>query len=250
MKRKGLIGTVGAMAVLLFAAGQANAALVLSQSSTPTVLPTGSTSLFNAIGTFQFSNFKSYLNASGFSTLQGGNPGNGWWGDNLGNPRPVRSWEVIWNNTTGQVTFNVYASNDWTGTAAMTMSRIPVFAAGNTLLGLDIGARLPNDTSSVTLGNVQFNGGSGWADVNTAEATYSGNANFNNYHELTGPLGNFTLRGTAIFPTGYSASSDNMRFFINARQGAAPPPVPLPAAAWLLGSGLVGLVALGRRRRK
>ena len=28
-----------------------------------------------------------------------------------------------------------------------------------------------------------------------------------------------------------------------------PPPVPLPAAAWLLASGFVGFVALGRRRR-
>lgn len=32
--------------------------------------------------------------------------------------------------------------------------------------------------------------------------------------------------------------------------GKSPPPVPLPAAVWLLGSGLLGLAGIGRRRRE
>lgn len=32
--------------------------------------------------------------------------------------------------------------------------------------------------------------------------------------------------------------------------GGGPSPVPVPAAVWLMGSGLVGLVGVGRRRRK
>lgn len=216
--------TMVAAAAMLMGAGHANAALTLVQGTQPA----GTTSAFNAIGTFNLGNQKARLEAAGQTTVQGGNPGNGWWGD--GTPAtagtgPVRSWEVGWNNATKTVTFNVFASSDWTGNAAMSMTRTPVLTAGNTLVGLDIGARLTSTAQSVKLDNVQFNNGSGFVDVNTAEATYSGNANFNNYHSLSGTLGNFTLRGTALFPTG-SVTSDGMRFFVNARQGVAPVPEP------------------------
>ena len=143
----------------------------------------------------------------------------------------------------------MYSSSDWTGAAAMSMTRTPVFTAGKILVGLDIGARLAVTGSSVTLDKIQFNDGSGFVDVDTAEATYSQSSSFhNNYHSLTGPLGNFTLRGTTIFPTG-TTTGDSMRFFVDARQAEAPPTVPLPAAAWLLLSGLAGLGVVGRRRK-
>jgi hypothetical protein len=32
--------------------------------------------------------------------------------------------------------------------------------------------------------------------------------------------------------------------------GGGPPPVPLPAAVWLLGSGLLGLTGVARRKLK
>ena len=226
-----------------------SAALTLTQATQPA----GTLSLFNAVGTFNQGNQKARLEAAGQTTVQGGNPGNGWWGD--GTPTtagttPVRSWDVAWNDTTKTVTFQVYTSSDWTGTAAMSMTRTPVLTAGNTLVGLDIGARLAVAGSSVTLNNVQFNDGSGFVDVNTAEATYSGNAFFNNYHSLVGTLGDFTLRGTTLFPTG-TTTGDSMRFFVDARQGLAAVPEPSTYFAGALVSLplLVNGIRFMRRRK-
>ena len=209
---------------------------------TPASFPGGTTtSLFNAIGTFNFGNQKARLEAAGQSTVQGGNPGNGWWGPNDGSGGLERSWEVIWNNTSNTVTFNVYASNDFTGLPAMTMTQTPTFTAGNTLVGLDIGARLTSASHAVTIADVEFDDGGGFVAVASANGSYTGNANFNNYHALGGTLGDFTLRGTAQFTSG-TVTSDGMRWFVNARQGA----IPAPGAAALLGLG--GLLAARRRR--
>lgn len=212
--------TTMAIGALALAAAVAPAqTLTLTQATQPA----GTTSLFNAIVTFNFGNQKARLEAAGLTTVQGGNPGNGWWGPNDGSGGQVRSWEVLWNNATSTVTFQVYASNDHSGAPAMTMSQTPTLAPGNTLLGLDIGARLGVEPSGVVLANVQFDGGSGFVPVPTANGAYSYSPSwFNNYHALGGQLGDFALRGTAQFTAG-TTTGDGMRFFVNGRQG-------LPAA--------------------
>lgn len=283
------------LAVVAATASAASAGLSLVQSNNPS----GTTSTFNAIGTFNFDSQKAQLEAIGQSTVHGGNPGNGWWGYgtstttgtiapasvvnvvgtfNSGNPKarpdsagriteesghpgsgggddgspsyngtsPIRSWEVKWNNTTGTVNFLVYSTDNWTGTAAMSMTQTPTLTSGNVLRGLSIGARLTSSLQSVTLNNVQFDSGSGFVDVNTAQATYSGNSTFSNYHALTGTLGNFTIRGTTMFQTGLT-SGDSMRFFVDGQQGSALLIVPLPTAAL---AGLAGLACLGLIRRR
>lgn len=57
---------------------------------------------------------------------------------------------------------------------------------------------------------------------------------------VTVHIAGFTLAGTdetsAWFNGGFRATRDI-------------PPVSLPAAVWLLGSGLLGLIALGRRKK-
>jgi len=232
--------SIGAMCAFS-ASGQAGMTL----TSAPFPASPASTSAFNAIGTFNFGNQKARLEAAGQSTLQGGNPGNGWWGPNTGTGGLQRSWEVIWNNTAGTVTFNVYANNDYTS-LAMTMTQTPTFVAGNTLVGLDIGSRLSSTAHGFTYANVEFNGGNGFVAVPAANASYSGNANYNNYFKLNGALNDFTLRGQAQFTSG-TVTSDGMRFFINGRQGLGEPAVPGPAAALPF---VVGLLAAAKRRRK
>ena len=54
----------------------------------------------------------------------------------------------------------------------MTMTQTPTFVLGHSLAGLDIGARLNGTDKSVTLGNVQFDRGSGFTAVASANATY------------------------------------------------------------------------------
>lgn len=51
--------------------------------------PTGSSTLFRGTGTANTGNQKARLELAGLSTIQGGNPGNGWFYGN--NPR---SWEM------------------------------------------------------------------------------------------------------------------------------------------------------------
>jgi hypothetical protein len=80
----------------------------------------------------------------------------------------------------------------------------------------------------------------GKTSINTVLNVGSGPSNFF-YLTGTGTLGHATptLEGTMSF-------SGGVLTFASSNSGA---PVPLPAAVWLLGSGLAGLVGVGRRRR-
>jgi hypothetical protein len=75
------------------------------------------------------------------------------------------------------------------------------------------------------------------------------------------PPGNFTVWTTFLITSGFQAGLNTLDFLVrNDVQATGNPvglrvemtgtasPVPLPAAAWLLLSGLVGFAALGRRR--
>jgi len=58
-----------------------------------------------------------------------------------------------------------------------------------------------------------------------------------------------TIAFDSIILTGVELGGDNYDFDgVHARHNLAPS-VPVPAAAWLFGSGLIGLIAVGRRRR-
>jgi hypothetical protein len=57
-----------------------------------------------------------------------------------------------------------------------------------------------------------------------------------------------TLKGTAFQPSAGTVGAVSSLYTFTV--GAFKTPVPLPPAAWLLGSGLLGLVGTARRRRK
>ncbi|HSB96376.1 MAG TPA: VPLPA-CTERM sorting domain-containing protein, partial [Spongiibacteraceae bacterium] len=57
-----------------------------------------------------------------------------------------------------------------------------------------------------------------------------------------------TLTGTDTSGTGATANTTTINWQVSGTQPAAPA-VPVPAAAWLFGSGLVGLAGAARRRR-
>lgn len=74
----------------------------------------------------------------------------------------------------------------------------------------------------------------------------------------TGQSSFFDLSNTAVMNAIIvkDAGGDIVPFTLNTESGStlfnelAPSPVPVPAAAWLFGSGLLGLVGLGRTRRR
>ena len=57
-----------------------------------------------------------------------------------------------------------------------------------------------------------------------------------------------TAGGTTVITTN-AADSANLTTYTFTTDGAATPSVPVPAAAWLFGSGLLGLAGTARRRR-
>lgn len=229
------MNTLRATATLALGIALFGAANALTLTSIPSPISGGST-LFKAVGTLNFGNQKARLEAAGTTTQQGGNPGNGWFNNQK------RSWEVLWNNATGTVSFKVYSSTDWSGNAAMSMSRTPVFASGNFLAGLKIGGRTTATGQSLELDNIQFDGGSGWVDIDSAEGTTTGNLFNEKLYKFGGSMQNWTLRGTALFPTG-SVTSDGMRFEVSGVQA-----VPEPGTMIALGLGAAALIS--KRRRK
>lgn len=217
--------------VLAAIAAPAAAQITLVPGATDTGL-----TAFNAVGSEQRGNYKSYLeDADGLSTrLQGNTISTQWW------VNTERSWEVVWDDSTETVTFNIYSDNAYTNLADSISRSLSL--GGNSLVNLNIGARIVDAEHSVTYSGVEFDGGSGFAAVPSANATYTGNGFYTNFHTLAGPRGDFTLRGVSLLADSVdsiTSTSDRFRFFVVAQ-------TPAPGSLALLGLG--GLAATRRRR--
>ena len=109
--------------------------------------------------------------------------------------------------------------------------------------GIDLGLRAlaatgsPNPT--LALNGIYLNG-------NSLPGLYTGTSTYTTYSLYSGPLlTDINLTGVFVFTGDIMGMNERTRFDLNLT-GASP--VPIPGALVLFGSGLVGLVGIGRRR--
>lgn len=239
-------GDIGAWAGVCLAAGLAGVStpamgqMVLTPEATR---PTAAVSLFSAIGTANTGNQKARLEGKGVTTLQGGNPMNGFWYNQS------RSWEALWNHSAGTVTFNVFNNNAWSGSPVMSMTRTPATPAeGSGFSALSLGVRNTISGAVIDISNVQFDGGGGFAPVPGMNGSFpASSALAERVFSLSGSsgpgvTGDFRLRGVTHM-SGGTTTGDSMRFIIQGIEA----PVPSPGSLALLGAG--AFLTLRRHRR-
>jgi MYXO-CTERM domain-containing protein len=254
-----ITGVVAAVAV----AGSANAAVsyltmtqVAGYPSSSTAFTTGTESAFTADFNYQSNNNKLRLwNRSGSSSSPQAvvNPSNTYWGPNSGTNTggPVRSWEIIWDNTAKTFATNVYDTTDWTGAASASLSQ----ATANTSFGgaVDAGGSFTLRGLAQFASGTAFSGSNFYFRVNarvTAGTNTMAGININTRPDgATAGVGSIVLSNVQ-FDGGngfasvsgadgtYSGTQLNNYYTLST--------VPAPGAIALLGvAGLAG----GRRRR-
>jgi hypothetical protein len=128
-------------------------------------------------------------------------------------------------NLFGTAEFNVAIDVNTTSAAGETLESFEVFVNGVLQFFY---------TGPTLIGNVS-NNGNGYAD----------------WTLRTVDLTSFAANALVTFKAVWSGASDGGEsFFLVDANGRPPAEVPIPAAAWLLGSGLLAMGAIGRRRIK
>jgi hypothetical protein len=154
-------------------------------------------------------------------------------------PTGARLW---WDSTDGLGVRYLFESDEIQGVERLKIS----FAAPVQLESVLI-TDLFNEDGYLERGYYQLNGSDSWIQF-TALASQTSGTN----GELTVPIDPSVLVSSILFrsPGLVLFPLQSHEFSVAAIVTDPPTSVPIPAAVWLLGSGLVGLVALRRRMRK
>jgi hypothetical protein len=185
---------------------------------------------------------------------------------------------TLFGNSATPVSWNIVAG-DQTYTANVNPARLLVTGAyGSTVTATRTGVGVANNAINTEVGNMNAagcstslscqvaNGAPGDGSLNTWGTNVGGGITFNNTGVLgtTAQLGFYLLTAlnannaaltSSVTPTTFSANGTNS-YWTLASNGTATwnvasvGEVPVPAAVWLLGSGLLGLVGVGRRKLK
>ncbi|MHB8624346.1 MAG: VPLPA-CTERM sorting domain-containing protein [Sulfuricaulis sp.] len=132
------------------------------------------------------------------------------------------------------------------------MDYTTVAPTGSTAAGLNLSGWTVtwNGIAAIPMGN------GAWQPLNCSSLGCSGHTftNGNAMFVWDGIYGNsYTLNYTGTVPLGDPSGFGGVKYFLhltgNVMQASASP-VPVPAAVWLFGSGLLGLVGVARRKKK
>jgi len=163
-----------------------------------------------------------------------------------GGTTPVAGGPEIANTAQSLTEFNFGSFGPvYSFTAASAYSAQAYTTAGTTII---TGGTAPSGTVDSTAGTIAMNMSSWFADWN-GDNFNQGNAAVTGTY--TASTGAYSMTWNSLISGGpFNGNTGTWTLTGVVNGGSSPAPVPLPATVWLMGSGLLGLVGVARRKQK
>jgi hypothetical protein len=136
-----------------------------------------------------------------------------------------------------------------TGRNTVLNGYLTVYSSGITALNTNLGSNNSIEGASPSsngVWDIQTTSGIAFWGGGLENALPTSTASTNIYYLTAGSGGSFANVAATLEATATLSANG----LVLTGQGGSPPPVPLPAAVWLLGSGLLGLAGVARRKAK